>query len=1298
MAGNDTEQIPQDATVKGGPDFSDLMRVQEDPVATSKTDDLYKVQETGAVATPTTPAKPFELSTEVNDWLAPAREHLEKGADDVQLGIAGSKVMMSSDGEEYANVEAQLNNSAKVKPLPADTPEWIKHTTDVLAPVLEAVPFLQEVAKEAVIPTAGGAAAGSIIPGVGTLAGAGVALEVSSAVSMGRISSGQLYMQLRREGASHDTAKEVSLGAGIVVGALQLGQNWLLAGIAKKAALNAAKSPVVQNTLFNYVKGLYGAVKTTAIVVDTAELQEAAKIGAEALASHLENNPALGPKDIQKRFTETAVNTLLLIGAAHIGGKAVKHAGMFAKSLRLKKADVGAHLEVKAELAAKAIPEESTLKPEQVKEAARKAALDELYPQEKPELKEQIAKEDTRTKSEIERDEAAKQLHSDVKILIDKKNKATKVLRGAVFASRTLSPGERIQAEGDINKLREDAETVQENLKKAQANEATHEVKSREIEKGRLEKVIERTEPSKKKGQQETRLKQSAEGKSPVQTFLDKVRFYFENQDKASEVVANYEENESKGNFNSEEAREDYDAASFIANIDKRNAKGLRKLRIEIEQAYTDARKGKIAQVLEEAKARKDLVDRAKKAVGGSDRTNADTDKLHLPFISEAGVNMTGNYHQMNEVAFNEEPNVGERNKLIEDLNVRPAQDKSEIEHSNNIKMLYGEIAEANKGDISDVKELLRKGRKDNFMLKVYRKAIKLVKLFPQTDANRIYIEYTDKNGSGVDVISANQAVQLHMMLDDEEAAEALIKGNGYGDPELVDLRIFKLQAQIEEQLGNIDPRYLDMMDAYRNEYFKLYGKLSKEVEKDKGYPLNKTEMFSGQLVHDSAEDLTQENFRDTIHQGNAINNRAPGTLKNRTGSTSRVIIPDVDTAFKQYSRQAEHWLAFKSIVKNKIAPIHGSRSLKTQLINQKGIYFVDAWKKQTKDILYGEVNQANQVEKFLDTVIFRNLPFAMVSGKIPLFSAHILASFNMLIDIPADARARGTAKFFEDPIANFNAMLDTPQLKLRHEAHAIDTASNTRYTDNMDSPVSTMWQFFWMSPTLQGIKAEAFGMFVAKEYYMEQGMSEAKALEKAAELVHKTQVSGAIDMRSAMNRGLIGRTLATFHGQQLKLSTQVAVDYTYWIKHKTPEAKAALMRSVGKAIYTGLAFGSVKAIYNYGTAKNDKERNSAIERFITEPIESCFQVLNIPVISTAIEDIAKVTLGIHVSEPSEGLAGQATKAIYNLAKDAQSMKKHPSYLENHPMHVLEDVNAFISFFVKDPFGPAIHAGTKLHK
>src|ERR1700723_1376617 len=936
--------------------------------------------------------EPFNLSTAVTRIMAPAAEHIGRGVDSVQTAVAGSRVLMG-DGAEYANVEAQLAANKHNNILPSDTPEWAIHAADALGPVLETLPYLQKVATNAAAPAVAGGAIGSLGSPVGTMAGALVAADLSASATTAQLTAGEMYMELRRGGASHDVARNYSLAAGAVVGALQVGSGALLGGLEVASKDLFLKHPAFKNTLLRMFTK-FAAV--TGVTMTTAELQSATTIGTEAIAAHLTNNPHLAPKDIGKQLQATAyqmaATTPAFLATGWLGGMAVKNVrgiilpktlpqGMkaFANTLELPGANLEAHLQNQEQKAVEDMPAESERTPQQVKDDARTEALNWLFPQEEPELKVEIPKEDTRTKGEIERDETSTQLHGEVKALIDKKNKATKALRGAVFASRTLPPGERIQYEGELTGLRQDLDKIQKDLKKAQAKEAAHETESREIEKERLENTIKNTEPKVTAGQPETRL-----DKIEVQKFLDKVRQYFHNQSEADKVIGDYEYNEQQGHPNSQEEQANYDAANFIANIDKRNAKGLRKL--------------KIAKVLEEQKARKDLVDRVKKAVGGSDRTNADTDKLHIPHFSEAGVNLTGNYHQMNEVALNEEANIKERDALLEELNVHPAQQESEREHSNNVNTLYGEIAETSNSDVGAIKELLRKGRKDGFVLKLYRKAIKLVKLFPQTDANRIYIEYTDKNGSGVDVLSANQAVQLHMMLDDEKAATALIKGNGYGNPELEGMRQFQLQAQIEEQLAKIDPRYLDMMDAYRKGYYKLYGKLSKEVEKDKGYPLNKTEMFSGQLVHDSAENLTQEHFQDTIPRGRAINNSSPGTLKSRTGSTLRVIIPDADTAFKQYSRQAEHWLAFKDIIKNKIAPVQGRRSLTTQLINQKGTFFVDAWKQKTKDILYGEVNTANQLEKFLDTVVFRNLPFSLFSGKIHLFTADVLASLNMLI------------------------------------------------------------------------------------------------------------------------------------------------------------------------------------------------------------------------------------------------------------------------------------------------------------
>jgi hypothetical protein len=1263
----------------------------------------------------TAATKPFNLSAELDNMLAPAYDHILKGVDDLQDSIAGSKMLMGN-GEGYENVEAQLSVNRHRKALPADTPEWAAHVSDTIGPVLETLPFLGQLTKDAFIGAGAGASAGGIVGAssgavfppaeaitvpAGMITGAAFGAEANAATSMGLLSAGGLYMQLRREGATHDTAKNVAIGAGVVIGALQLGQNWLLAGIAKKAALKAASNPETQQALFIYAKQLF---KTTMVTVDTAELQQATTIGAQAIAAHMDNNPALGPKDIMKQFEKTAVNTLLLIGAAHLGGKAVGHAGMFAKSLTLKKADVQAHLEVKAELAAKAIPEESTQTPAQVKEDAMKAALAELYPQEEPELKEQTAKEDTRTKGEVERDDKAAQLRRDINIVRDKKAKALKQLRGAISATRLLPTDERIQHEMEVNKLRDDARELAETQKEIEKQEVELENEHRATELKRLERTIDKTEPPTKAGLSDSQLARN----SMIQKVLDKVRFYFHNQDKAADVVSEYETLEFTGGKPDLELQEEYAAASLVHNIKGKNSKGLRQLKIEIQEAYTEGRKGRLEELAKEAQDRKDFLDRFENGLQGdkpvsSHANEPEKPRFHIPFFGKSLTNWFGNYTQHNQTILSEAPTLAERNKLVGEIEVRAIKDKVEDAHAANMEKLYADLADKTRTSVYKIKELIRKGAKKKIAISFWE---------PSEPGSKIFKESKT-------TVTINRAIEILGQLENEKAAKALVEGNGYVEPNDVwDLEaIENTKSEIEGKLEDENPLYLDFVEGYQKAYKRLYAKISKAIQEDTGYPLPEEPNYFGPMLHAkndkrTVEGATTEEFEQHLKSqsgGNAIRTKSLGATKERTGDTSPLIIDDVNDTFNTYSRLAENWIGFRKLVRQRIAPLHGSVKINTIIKRKFGNDLHRSWKQKTKEVLYGEVNDKNAIERFLDAVIFKNIPFALLAAKPAMLPMHIAATGNMFFYLPPGAVIKGLAKFWANPIKNAKEMMSSVQYQRRHSGHDIETATNTQYSDKMQHPAMTVYEHIGMGATVYGIKAEIIPMYVAYEHYVNDlKMPHEAAMEKAGELVNRTQVSGAVDLRSPLNKSLVGRLFAAYNGQIIKMAQQVAIDADFYMSHRTKEAALTLFSSVAAAAYTAFVFEGGKAMYRYMTASKDSERKRAQLDMVTAPFTALANFVNLPVIKTAVQD-ALVLAANHLDKANGGkgdisltetdsLLDLGGKTIYNIYMDIQAQEKDPAWYETHQLKLLENVNALVSFVVKSPFGSYLHFKERMER
>lgn len=1259
---------------------------------------------------------PFELGAEMNKWLAPAYQHAQKGVDDLQASLAGSK-LIEGDGEGYANVEAQLSANSHVKPLPADTPEWASHVADIMSPILESAPSLGEIAKQAIIPTTAGAATGSFIPGVGTIAGGLIAADVSSSVTTGRLAAGQLYMQLRREGAPHDVAKTAAISAGAIVGGLQLGQGWLLAGLGKGAIGLATKNPEVSKFLTSYIAKYAGHMIGS---IGIAEAQTAATIATEAITAHVTNNPQLSPKNILNRFGETAMQMAVLhptmASVGFLGTKAVKTVhgvilpktlagGMkaYANTLELPGANLSAHLDNEGQKAAEGLSEGSEKTPEQAKEEAIANALNNIFPQE--ELKTEIAKVDTRTKAEIERDDNLAQLRRDVNITQSKKAAALKLLRGAIAATRLLPKEQRIEHEIEVNNLRDKVKDLDATQKEIEKKETELETEYSTIEAKRLEKVIDKTEPPNKNGLSNSQLARN----SKIQKVLDKVRFYFHDQNAANTIVQEYETVEASGGKPDLELQEEYAAASLVNNVKGRNAKGLRKLKIEIQEAYTEGRKGRLLELAEEAEDRKNFLDRFENGLQGNTPISAHTNepekpRFHIPYFGRSLTNWFGNYTQHNQTILSEAPTLAERNKLVGEIEVRDYVDERETNHAGNMEKLYSSLAEKTKTSKYAVKELIRKGAKTKITINFWEPSEPDSKIFKESKTT----------------ISVNKAIEILGQLENEKAAKALVEGNGFVEPNAIwELEaIENTKSEIENKLEEIDPLYLDFVEAYQKAYKRLHAILSKAVEEDTGYPLPNEANYFGPMLHAkndkrTVEGMTSEEFEQGLKSpglnGNAIKNRNLGHTKSRTGDKTALIVGDVNDTFSTYSRLSENWLSFRRLVKQRIAPLHGSVKVNTIIKRKFGNETHKSWKQRTKDVLYGEVNDKNTLERFLDALIFKNIPFALLHGKPWMFPMHVLATGNIFFYLPPASTIKGLAKFWSDPINNAKKMTSSIQYKRRHSGHDIETATNTQFSEKMQHPAMTVYEHAGMAATVYGIKAEIISMFVAYEHYKNDlKMPEVEAMKKAGDLVNRTQVSGGVDLRSPLNRSLIGRLFGAYQGQVIKMAQQVAIDADFYMRNKTRESALTLFSSVAAAAYTAFIFESGKALYRYMTASSDAERKRAQFDMITSPALAVFAFMNLPFVKDGVQDAlvfaannldkaADGTGGMKVAETS-GLLDLGGKALYNLYMDAQAQQNDPNWIDTHQLKVLENINALASFVIKSPFGSYLHHQERMER
>lgn len=160
------------------------------------------------------------------------------------------------------------------------------------------------------------------VPG-GALWGARLGAKTGAFFTAARLSAGEVYVSLRENGISQGTARNASLAAGGVMGAIEFFQLKGLSSVGKKAFLEQLKTEGGKAALQQYVKNYAKEVGEQVIQED---LQELTAITAEVLTAVVENNPNAMPSmdEIILRMVDTTLATargsVVLVGGAQGAG------------------------------------------------------------------------------------------------------------------------------------------------------------------------------------------------------------------------------------------------------------------------------------------------------------------------------------------------------------------------------------------------------------------------------------------------------------------------------------------------------------------------------------------------------------------------------------------------------------------------------------------------------------------------------------------------------------------------------------------------------------------------------------------------------------------------------------------------------------------------------------------------------------------------------------------------------------------------------------------------------------------
>jgi hypothetical protein len=282
-----------------------------------------------------------QLYGEAAPWVDYFKDRWASGEAGITRGVKGMQAIQG--GVQYEAIQHDANEATlKSQPAPFQQNVGWDTAKNWVGTAVESLPFMLETAKG----SAKGAAVGAGI-GAGTafVAGqlgpqiavpeeiatvpAGAALgmtwgsRIGAFTTSSKIMAGQLYLDLRDKGISHDTARTIGVAGGAVEGLLEAAQLGKLTSVARMGFVNQLRTAAGKNALLGFVKEY---VKDVGVEVSEEELQSITELLSQGVAGYVDKNPNAVPNsdEIKKKlldtFLQSAQASTLLVGGANVVG------------------------------------------------------------------------------------------------------------------------------------------------------------------------------------------------------------------------------------------------------------------------------------------------------------------------------------------------------------------------------------------------------------------------------------------------------------------------------------------------------------------------------------------------------------------------------------------------------------------------------------------------------------------------------------------------------------------------------------------------------------------------------------------------------------------------------------------------------------------------------------------------------------------------------------------------------------------------------------------------------------------
>jgi len=231
-----------------------------------------------------------------------------------EQGRAGFDTLISMSPEAQERLRQQTEKLRALGDDATGAQGWVNSAAEVAGQI-----FDQLTSRAGVSGAAVGAAIGSVVPGPGTLAGAGIGFAAGQITDTFGTSIGQSLVELREAGVREDYAKALAVAAGTTIGAIEVVADRVGLGTLSNSVGLFRQRVLTEAVDFLTKKGIVPAaqaagrayVRNIAVQTGTEVVQEIVQIAAEEAGKVMTdpNMRSATPEEMADRIAEVAIKT-----------------------------------------------------------------------------------------------------------------------------------------------------------------------------------------------------------------------------------------------------------------------------------------------------------------------------------------------------------------------------------------------------------------------------------------------------------------------------------------------------------------------------------------------------------------------------------------------------------------------------------------------------------------------------------------------------------------------------------------------------------------------------------------------------------------------------------------------------------------------------------------------------------------------------------------------------------------------------------------------------------------------------